>query len=93
MINAEFLLQFQRCQRRSYLDIHGDYSQRDETNELLLKLQQDRKAHRAYVMAGLDYQQPNYPPGDWISGAIATEKFDVPRSRFNPSSCGISPIW
>jgi uncharacterized protein len=74
MINAEFLLQFQRCQRRSYLDIHGDYSQRDVTNELLLKLQQDRQAHRAYVMAGLDYQQPNYPPGDWISGAIATQK-------------------
>ncbi len=31
LINAQLLLQFQRCQRRPFLDIYGDYQQRDLT--------------------------------------------------------------
>ena len=40
LINAELLLQYQRCKRRTFLDMHGDKSQRDAPNELLQKLQQ-----------------------------------------------------
>jgi predicted RecB family nuclease len=72
LINAELLLQFQRCQRRPYLDTHGDHHQRDVPNELLLKLQQDKIAHHQSVMAPLIYHQPRYSPGNWQAGAKAT---------------------
>jgi uncharacterized protein len=74
IINAELLLQYVRCQRRPYLDIHGDYSQRDAPHELLLKLQQDKQAHHLSVVNALDYQQPDYPSTNWTAGAIATQK-------------------
>jgi len=74
IINAELLLQYVRCQRRPYLDIHGDYSQRDAPNELLLKLQQDKQAHHHSVVKDLDYEKPEYPSQNWEAGAIATKK-------------------
>lgn len=73
LINADHLLQYQRCKRRPVLDTHGDKSQRDSPNELLLKLQQDKIAHRLSIVAELsDYHQPNYPRGNWEAAQAAT---------------------
>jgi len=72
LINAELLLQYQRCKRRPFLDTHGDKSQRDTPNELLWKLQQDKIAHQLSVLAKLTYHQPDYPYGNWEAGAGAT---------------------
>jgi len=72
LINAELLLQYQRCKRRSFLDIHGDKGQRDAPNELLGKLQQDKIAHQLSNLAQLTYQQPDYPSGSWKAGEKAT---------------------
>jgi len=72
LINAELLLQYQRCQRRPFLDTYGDIDQRDRTNELLLKVQQDRAAHQMSVLSDLTYHQPDYPPRNWQAGAAAT---------------------
>jgi predicted RecB family nuclease len=72
LINAELLLQYQRCKRRPFLDIHVDRSQRDVPNELLLKLQQDKIAYQLDVLAELTYIQPDYPRGDWEAGQAAT---------------------
>ena len=72
LINAELLLQYQRCKRRPFLDIHGDKSQRDDTNELLRKLQQDKSAHQLSFLAHLTYHQPDYPYGNWERGEAAT---------------------
>ncbi len=72
LINAELLLQYQRCKRRPFLDTHGDKSQRDTPNELLWKLQQDKIAHQLSVLAKLTYYQPDYPYGNWGAGAAAT---------------------
>ncbi|MEA5618056.1 TM0106 family RecB-like putative nuclease [Cronbergia sp. UHCC 0137] len=74
LINAELLLQYQRCKRRPYLDTHGDYHQRDIPNELLLQLQQEKTAHRQNVMQDLVYHQPDYPPKNWHAGVEATIK-------------------
>ncbi|WGV28123.1 TM0106 family RecB-like putative nuclease [Halotia branconii] len=74
LINAELLLQYQRCKRRSFLDIHDDKSQHDAPNELLLKLQQDKKAHRQGILANLTCQKPDYPRGNWEAGQAATLK-------------------
>lgn len=72
LINAELLLQYQRCKRRPFLDTHGDKSQRDAPNELLWKLQQDKIAHQLSILAKLTYHQPDYPYGNWEAGAAAT---------------------
>ncbi|MFN5952656.1 MAG: TM0106 family RecB-like putative nuclease [Dolichospermum sp.] len=72
LINAQLLLQFQRCQRRSFLDTHGDYHQRDIRNELVLKLQQDKNLNHQRIVTKLSYYEPDYPSGNWQAGAAAT---------------------
>ncbi|MDF5734616.1 MULTISPECIES: TM0106 family RecB-like putative nuclease [unclassified Nostoc] len=72
LINAELLLQYQRCKRRPFLDIHGDKSQRNAPNELLKKLQQDKIAHQMSALAQMTYHQPDYSYGNWERGEKAT---------------------
>ncbi|MBD2450357.1 TM0106 family RecB-like putative nuclease [Nostoc sp. FACHB-152] len=72
LINAEHLLQYQRCKRRPFLDIKADKSQRDAPNDLLAKLQQDKIAYQRGILAELPYEQPNYPPRDYEAGQAAT---------------------
>nr|WP_104546601.1 TM0106 family RecB-like putative nuclease [Chroococcidiopsis sp. TS-821] len=71
-MTAELLLQYQRCQRRAFLDTHGDRSQRDSPSEFLLRLQQDKIIHQQNALAQQNHQQPNYHQGNWEAGAIAT---------------------
>ncbi|MDP5016640.1 MAG: hypothetical protein NWQ43_04950 [Dolichospermum sp.] len=72
LINAQLLLQFQRCQRRPFLDVHGDYLQKEMPNELILKVQQDKILHHQRIVSKLSYYEPNYASGDWQAGAAAT---------------------
>ncbi|MBD0386586.1 MAG: TM0106 family RecB-like putative nuclease, partial [Nostoc sp. C3-bin3] len=72
LINAELLLQYQRCKRRTFLDIYGDKSQRDAPNELLQKLQQDKIAHQLSALAQMTYHQPDYSYGNWEKAEEAT---------------------
>ncbi|MBE9006909.1 TM0106 family RecB-like putative nuclease [Fortiea sp. LEGE XX443] len=64
LINAEHLLQYQRCKRRPVLDINADKSQRDAPNDLLAKLHQDKIAYHRGILAGFTYEQPKYSPGN-----------------------------
>jgi predicted RecB family nuclease len=72
LINAELLLQYQRCKRRPYLDVHEDRKQRDATSELVQKLQQDKIAHQKSILKKWTYEQPIFPPGNWQAGQVAT---------------------
>ncbi|MUL37215.1 TM0106 family RecB-like putative nuclease [Gloeocapsopsis dulcis] len=72
LMTAELLLQYQRCQRRAFLDTHGDRSQRDTPSEFLLRLQQDKVIHHQNALAQQNHQQPDYYRGNWQAGAIAT---------------------
>jgi uncharacterized protein len=72
LINAELLLQYQRCKRRTFLDIHGDKTQRDAPNELLAKLQQDKIAHQLSALAQITYHRPDYAYGKWETAEAAT---------------------
>lgn len=74
LINAELLLQYQRCKRRPFLDIHGDKSRRDAGNDLLLKLYQDKIAHKIGILSQFTYHEPQYQYRDWKAGATATLK-------------------
>lgn len=72
LLNAELLLQYQRCQRRIFLDTHGRNIQRDPVSDLVLKLQQDRNAHQKSVLAQTTYHKPQYHRDDVVAGAGAT---------------------
>lgn len=72
LINAELLLQYQRCQRRPFLDLKEDRSQRDAANELLVKLQQDKISYQQGILAQFNYLQPDYPARNWQLGQAAT---------------------
>ncbi len=71
LINAELLLQYQRCQRRSFLDVRGDKAQRDPIGDLMHKLQQDKTAHRRDVLQKFTHERPNYSRKDLF---LAQEK-------------------
>ncbi len=72
LIDAELLLNYQRCSRRAFLDKHGDLAQRDPPNDYLLKILQDSHTNRQTVMANQVFCQPTYSHRDWQAGASAT---------------------
>ena len=72
LINAELLLQYQRCKRRPFLDIHGERRWVNTGNDLIYKLQQDKITHQKSVLSELAYEQPQYPRKDWYSAHKAT---------------------
>ncbi|PAX57165.1 TM0106 family RecB-like putative nuclease [Brunnivagina elsteri] len=72
LINADLLLQYQRCKRRPFLDIHGERSQRDKPTDLLIKLQQDKSIHQLSILKDKNYTRPSHDRRDWRTGAAAT---------------------
>lgn len=72
ILTAELLLHYQRCNRRTFLDVHGERRKLDPPSNFLLKLQQDRLAHQKSVLADTIYHQPHYPKKDWQAGFQAT---------------------
>lgn len=67
------LLSYQRCTRKAFLDIYGDFSQQDLPSDFLLKLIKDSSEFRSNIINNYNYQKPNYPHGDIIAGGKATE--------------------
>ena len=72
LINAELLLQYQKCKRRPFLNVRGDKTQQDAPSDLLLKLYQDKHVHKKKVLEKLDYQRPRFPKGEPQVGEAAT---------------------
>ncbi|BAZ40888.1 hypothetical protein NIES4101_68490 [Calothrix sp. NIES-4101] len=72
LINAELLLQYQRCKRRPFLDTHSDRTLRDKPTDLLIKLQQDKIIHQKSILKSKSHIRPNYHAGNWRAGANAT---------------------
>ncbi len=73
MITDQLLLDYQRCDRRAYLDLWGDRAHRDPPTDYLRKLHQDGQRHREQVLANHLYTIPSYPDQAWQAGAEATE--------------------
>ena len=72
LLTAELLFQYQRCERRAFLDVCGDPVQRDPPSDYLLKLIQDSAENRRTFLATEPFERPRYPKGDWFAGAAAT---------------------
>jgi predicted RecB family nuclease len=71
-LTDELLFNYQRCRRRTFLDVFGDQSQRDPPSDYLLKLRQDSLIHQRTVIEGEPIDRPDYPRRDWNAGAAAT---------------------
>lgn len=74
LLTDELLLYYKRCQRRAFLDIYGDPTQKDQEQDFLRKLRRDSRAHQQTVLATAIHHSPQYPRGDWQAGAKATLK-------------------
>ncbi|MCY7390622.1 MAG: TM0106 family RecB-like putative nuclease [Leptolyngbyaceae cyanobacterium CAN_BIN12] len=72
LIDAEQLINYQRCRRRAYLDVYGDLDQRDSTNDYVLKLVQDSQENQRTVLSNQATVQPDHPARDWQAAATAT---------------------
>jgi uncharacterized protein len=72
LIDADLLLNYQRCGRRAYLDVYGDSRQRDLPNDYLVKILHDSRENQRLIVATQVHIRPEYPTGDWRSGADAT---------------------
>ncbi|MGQ4646673.1 TM0106 family RecB-like putative nuclease [Lyngbya aestuarii] len=72
LLTDELLLDYKRCKRRGFLNIHGDSTKQDPGQDFLLKLRQDSRTHKQGVLANTVYQRPNYHWGDWEAGSQAT---------------------
>lgn len=68
----DLLFQYQRCQRRAFLEVYGEAEQRDPPTDYLAKLRQDSLAHQRAVLAEQPAQQPQYSRRDWLQGAAET---------------------
>ncbi|MEO0986753.1 MAG: TM0106 family RecB-like putative nuclease [Cyanobacteria bacterium J06639_14] len=72
-LTDDLLLHYQRCARRTYLDLNRDRALADPPSDYLQKIKQDSAEHRHSILA--DYaplHRPQYPRGDWRSGAQTT---------------------
>ncbi|MDJ0661912.1 MAG: TM0106 family RecB-like putative nuclease [Crocosphaera sp.] len=75
LITDSLLLDYKRCSRRAFLNIHGDPTQRDQEREFLYRLRQENKRH---ITSVLDTYYPNYEKlplsqSSWQEKAQATE--------------------
>lgn len=71
-IFEDLLLNFQRCDRRAFLDVYGDRTHRDPPSDYLQKLQQDSMIHQQAVLSDWPAVIPAYPKRNWKAGAQAT---------------------
>jgi predicted RecB family nuclease len=72
LFTAEMLLNYQRCNRRAFLDAYGDAARKDTTSDYLLKLFQDSVENHRSLLQDTTYHQPTYKYGNWEIGAQAT---------------------
>ncbi|HIK28903.1 MAG: TM0106 family RecB-like putative nuclease [Oscillatoriaceae bacterium SKW80] len=72
LLTTELLFYYQRCQRRTFLDVFANPYERARPSDFLVKLQQDIWAYKQAIVAAQGYSQPNYTKDDWLAGAKAT---------------------
>jgi predicted RecB family nuclease len=68
LLTAEMLLNYQRCDRRAFLDVHGDSSQKNAPSDYLQKLFQDSAGNHRSLLEAVEYQRPSFTSGDWQTG-------------------------
>ena len=75
ILTDELLLNYKRCRRRTYLDIHGDEQKRDIKKEFLFKLGRESQTHIRNVLLArsIVYQKPSVSRRNWLLNAQQTK--------------------
>ncbi|MDJ0572177.1 MAG: TM0106 family RecB-like putative nuclease [Pleurocapsa sp. MO_192.B19] len=76
LITDYLLLNYKRCNRRTYLDIYGNPQQKDPEKDFLRKLKRENQSHIRNVIKArsLDYRQPEISRQNWQLNAQQTLK-------------------
>ena len=74
LISDHLLLNYKRCNRRTFLETYGDRQHRDPEKDFLLKLKRENKTHIRNVIEAksLQPQQPQASRRDWQLNAQQT---------------------
>ncbi|MEL7419222.1 MAG: TM0106 family RecB-like putative nuclease [Cyanobacteria bacterium J06555_3] len=74
LISDHLLLNYKRCNRRTFLEIYGDPQQKDPDKDFLLKLKRENQTHIRNVIAArsLEPQYPEASRRDWQLNAAQT---------------------
>ena len=72
ILTDDLLLNYKRCQRRAFLDIHGSPEAQDQIQDFLLKLRQESRSFQKSFLADLPHVQVRYPRGDTAQGFAIT---------------------
>lgn len=69
VLTDELLLNYKRCNRRTYLEVYGSHEEKDPQKEFLLKLRKENKQHiQNYLQKrSLFPQQPQASSRDWLN--------------------------
>jgi predicted RecB family nuclease len=75
LLTDELLLNYKRCQRRTFLDIYGNVDYRQVEKEFLAKLRRENRTHVQKILTdlNLDYQQVRAEEQNWEARAEETE--------------------
>lgn len=72
MLTDDLFLDYLRCHRRAFLELHGDPSEREPPGDYVKKIISDSIDNRSAVLSQYDARTVDYPPQDWRAGAAAT---------------------
>jgi uncharacterized protein len=67
LITDHHLLNYKRCNRRTFLEVYGSLEHRDPEKDFLVKLKRENQTHIANVITtrNLDYHQPQASRAQW----------------------------
>lgn len=79
MLTDRLLLDYKRCQRKAYLNIHGDFNLKDPEKDFRLKLKQETERHVKTILEKFypNYVQPHHLGSDWRQKAQATRELMI----------------
>lgn len=72
LLTDDFLLNYKRCRRRTYLDTYGDLTQQDSERDFVAKLRDENQLHVNMVLEGLSYSRIQSPEEDYKARAEET---------------------
>ncbi|ERN41150.1 RecB family nuclease, putative, TM0106 family [Rubidibacter lacunae KORDI 51-2] len=75
LLTDSLLLHYKRCNRRAYLDLHGDPDRREPISEFLLKLRRENRQQIAAFLSDRPHARPAPPPTPQSVRADQTERF------------------
>lgn len=75
LLTDDLLLDYQRCQRRGFLNLYGNSQEKDPERDFLLKLRQESQSHVKKVLQDSypDYCSLTTPTSDILAAARETE--------------------